>query len=482
MKLRALLLISCFAVSGCTIGPDYSAPALTEDSAWASENSHADAKAAPIGEWWKSFEDPVLESLIRETIAHNLDIRIALANVERARAVRAASNAPLFPVIGIGAEAQRAGLSGATGSNRSNAENDRDSYNAGLDASWELDVFGYTRRAAEAAGARLDAAEENRRDMQVVALAETAQSYFAARGLQRRIAVTQENIGLLEDMESLARVQFEAGVTTEFDLARAIGERQQVQSTLPTLEADLAATLYRISVLAGKDPKHYAELLNEKADIPSPPDLVPIGLRSEILRRRPDVRLAERQLAASNAEIGVAVADLFPRFFLTGSAGTSALSFGDLFSTSAFNYTLGAALNWTVFSGGAKLAAVDIAKADNKAALLTYEKAVLVALEEAETSLMRYGKEWQSLQQLRASEVQRVEAFNIAKLRYEAGEENFLVILDAQRSLLATRDLVAQSEARLLSYLTQLYKALGGGWEQPTTSQSASAEQKSAEQ
>ncbi|MBM3618768.1 MAG: efflux transporter outer membrane subunit, partial [Alphaproteobacteria bacterium] len=475
----ALLMASCIGLAACTLGPDYSVPAspIAEDSGWGTENPQTDAATAPVAEWWKGFNDPTLEEVIQEAAAHNLDIRIALANVERARAVRSASIAPLFPMFGIGAGVEREGLSGATGRNRTNAENDRDTYNAGLDASWELDVFGYTRRAAEAAGAQLEAAEANRQDMQIIALAETAQSYFAARGLQKRITVTKENVGLLESMEELARVQFEAGVTTEFDLSRAIGERQQVQATLPTLEADLAATLYRLSVLTGKDPKHYAAILAEVQDMPSPPDLVPVGLRSDILRRRPDIRRAERELAATNAQIGVAVADLFPRFFLTGSAGSTALTFGDLFSSAGFNYTLGAALNWTVFSGGAKLAAVDIAKADNKAALLTYEKSVLLALEEAETSLVRYGKEWQALQQLRASEAQRVEAYNIAKLRYESGEENFLVILDSQRSLLATRDLVAQSEARLLSYLIQLYKALGGGWEPAISTDSAESAQ-----
>lgn len=461
--LRVLLVGT--VLSACTVGPDYAPQASQVADGWASETQLTSAEGQPLTAWWQSFNDPLLTRIIDETAQHNLDVRIAAVNIERARALRRSSIAPLFPALGVGASVERTGLSGATSRNRSNAEQDRDTYDAGLDASWELDVFGYTRRSVEAADAYLEASEENRRDVLSIALAEVAQSYFTARGLQKRIVVLRHNIELLEGIESLAKTQFELGVVTEFDYARAMGERQQVQATLPALEADLAAAISRISVLAGKEPSYYSEALQASAALPAPPDLVPVGLRSDMLRRRPDIRRAEREAAAASAQIGVATADLFPRFFLTGSAGQSALRFSDLFSSSAFTYTLGTAMNWSLFSGGSRLAQVDVAEADSKAALLTYEQAVLRALEEAEVSLVRYAKEWQALQQLRASEAQRREAFNIAQLRYEAGEENFLVILDAERSLVTVQDLVVQSEARILSYLTQLYKALGGGWQ-----------------
>lgn len=452
-------------LAACTVGPDYGAPENSIDEQWASENALTVADQTVASSWWESFGDPFLNELVQETVTHNKDIGITAANLERARALRQASIAPFFPNLNTNASAQRLGLSKTTSRNRTQTERERDAFDASLDAIWEIDLFGYTRRNAEAADARLDAAHENLHDMQMLAVAELAQSYFTARGLEKQIAVTQKNIALLENTESLAKIQFEAGVTTEFDYARAQGERQQIQATLPAMEADLATTLYRISVLTGKDPKYYDERLRQTASLPPPQDKVPIGLRSDILRRRPDIRRAERELAAANAEIGVAVADLFPRFSLTGSLGTSALRFGDLFTTSSLNHMLGIGLNWPIFAGGAQMAAIDAAKAEHKATLLAYEKTVLTALEETESALIRYGKEWQALQNLRAAEKQRVEAFNIAKFRYEAGEENFLTILDAERSLLDTQNMLVQSETRILSYLTQLYKALGGGWE-----------------
>ena len=196
-----------------------------------------------------------------------------------------------------------------------------------------------------------------------------------------------------------------------------------------------------------------------------PPDAVPVGLRSDILKRRPDVQQAERELAAATAGIGVAKADLFPKFSLTGSIGSSARVFSDLFTPATLTRTIGGALGWPVFAGGSLTAGVDVAEADTRAAFARYEQSVLLALEDGEASLMRYGKEWQTLKRLQSAEATRQQAFEIARLRYEAGEENFLVILDAERALIATRNDIISSETRILTGLAQLYKALGGGWQ-----------------
>ena len=464
---RALLAGSCLLplLCACTVGPDYAAPDTTVRESWEGDHIQTAHGAQTATAWWQAFDDPLLTQLMEETAAHNLDVRIALANIERARALRQSALAPFFPRIDASADATREGFSEATSRNRVNAEQERDNFNASLDALWELDFFGRIRRLSQAADARLEASEEDRRDILMAALAETAQSYFTVRGLQKRVKVLRHNVELLREVEEVAKSQFEAGIVTEFDYTTAVGERQQVEATVPLLEADLAAATYRLAVLAGKDPNHYSALLEKSAPLPMPQDIVPVGLRSELLRRRPDIRRAERELAASSADIGVAVADLFPRVSLTGSIGSSALTFSDLFTSAGVNHHYGGILTLPIFQGGAGFAAIDAAKAANKAALLSYERAVLTALEDAEVSLVRYGKEWQTLERLQAAEAQRREAYRIARLRYESGQENFLVMLDAERSLVTAQDQTIQSETRILTYLTQLYKALGGGWQ-----------------
>jgi multidrug efflux system outer membrane protein len=459
-------ICSFYMLAACAVGPDYTPPSIQETGNWLSDSEAAAHAGTPAQNWWAGFNDTTLNQLMDETAANNYDIAIALANIDRARALRRSALAPFFPQIDMNADATRQSFAEATSRNRFFAEKERDSFNAFLDAAWEIDIFGRTRRANEAAKARLQAATENRNSVVLAALAETAQSYFSVRGLQKRILVMRHNIELLREVEDVAKSQFDAGITTEFDYTTAVGERQQVEAQLPALEADLASATYRLSVLAGKEPGYYAELLRPSAELPAPPDVVALGLRSELLRRRPDVRLAERTLAASSADIGVAIGDLFPRLTLTGSIGSSALVGRDVLTSGGLNHSVGALLNLPIFQGGVGWAAVNLSKADNRAALLNYQQAVLLALEDAESSLVRYDKELETLHLQQQAEAQRKEAYRIARLRYESGEESFLVMLDAERSLVSAQDATIQSEIRILTYLTQLYKALGGGWQE----------------
>lgn len=460
MKRTLLILLM---LTACKMGPDYTVPETYVDEGW-----HAGALAdtlagEPAAEWWKGFNDPLLNGIIAETASHNHDVRAAVARVEEARALRAESNSGLFPSLGADAGARREGTSSRTG-NSTTSGGRRDNFDAGLDAAWELDLFGRVRRATEAADARLEEQEELRHEVLLSVLGEAARNYFEVRGLQKRIDVTKRSIELVRAVEDLAETQLRAGAVTEFDVARARGERETIEAQLPGLEAQMQAGIYRISVLAGKPPEHYLEALSKAEPLPEVEDKVPVGLRSDLLRRRPDIRAAERALAAANADIGVAVADRFPQFALTGDVGTAAGHFGDLFAAGASTYGVAALLHWPVFEGGALKARVKAAEARKDVAEAEYDKAVLTALEDTEGSLMRYGAEWRTLRQLQAAEKTRREGFNIAKLRYEAGEENFLTLLDAERSLITAQDTLTQSETRILTSLTQLYKALGGGW------------------
>ena len=462
---RAFLALLLVGLSACTLGPDYQRPDFhTRDKAvWQSDlNTTTATQEIEAEAWWQQFNDPLLSELIAGALKENRDLDVALANIERARALRRVAGGGYYPSLDASGSASRSRFSRQTGVGANTGT--RNTFSASLDASWELDLFGRTRRAVEAADAQIQASEAARGGLKLSVVAEVATNYFEARGLQRQLAVTAQDIGLLREMEEIARAQSELGVTTELDLTRAIGERETFEAKLPNLEAEIAARIYRISVLTGQAPAFHAKALQESRPLPMPPDLVPVGLPSQILRRRPDVQQAERELAFATAGIGVAKADMFPSFSLTGSIGSSARVFSDLFTPATLTRSVGSALAWPIFAGGSLTAGVDVAEADAKAALATYEQSVLLALEDGEASLMRYGKEWQTLKRLKSAEATRQQAFEIARLRYEAGEDSFLVILDAERALITTRNDIISSETRILTGLAQLYKALGGGW------------------
>lgn len=469
MMLRTVLYsFSLLVLAACTVGPDYTPPATEVNEQWHSSASMgqqaADSKVQE--RWWEIFGDVTLKELIEQVAAHNYDVRIALSNIEQARASRREAASGFWPSLTASTRGVREGLSNKTTSNSNNTgAKERDVYSADLDASWELDIFGSIRRQVESAEAQLQAVEEQKRGVLLSVLAEVARNYFEVRGTQKRIAVTEQNIALVREVEELAKTQLEYGVATDLDVARARGEREAIEATLPLLRAQLQAGIYRLSVLSGQPPESYAELLSLRAPLPTPPEIVPVGLRSELLRRRPDIREAERNLAAAMADIGVATADLFPSFSLTGGLGSTAAEIGDIVSQGAVTYAFGQVINWPLFQGGALRARITQAEAGAETALLNYEQTVLLALEDAENSLNSFEREEDTFERLRASAATREEAFSYARLRYEAGEENFLVILDAERTLVDAQDAVIQSEIRLMSNLTQLYKSLGGGWQ-----------------
>ncbi|MFO0388556.1 MAG: efflux transporter outer membrane subunit [Alphaproteobacteria bacterium] len=458
MKNIPAFLPSLLLLTACAVGPDYVPPALPEKAAWSGEDSVKVAafSSKPVDtEWWKSGNDPVLDKFIADAAAHNHDIRIAVANLDEALALRRAEAADFYPSIGANAGGARTRTDGIT-VNR---------FDASLDAAWEPDVFGGIRRLVEASDAKAQASQADYHDVMLGVLAEVARNYFELRGLQKRIALTQQNIDILRGVEELAQSRFEYGAASEFDVTQARGEREVNAAVLPNLEAEVRAGIYRLSVLSGKPPEYYLSTLTAAAPLPMPPDMVPVGLPSDMLRRRPDIRRAERDLAAATADIGIATADMFPRFPLTGSIGTGAARFGDLFASGGFAYFVGQTVIMPLFEGGRLRAQVDAADARQRNALAAYEKSVLLALEDAEASLVRYGKEWETLKNLRTALETRREAASIARLRYESGTENFLVVLDAERALITTQDAIIQSETRVLTRLTQLYKSLGGGWE-----------------
>lgn len=462
--LQFYLILIPVLLSACVLGPDYQKPEPRFPDSWHNQQKTVNsAQVVDDANWWSQFNDPLLSQLIDQAMQHNHDLGIALTNIERAKALRRKTASGYYPTLDASGNASRSRFSRQTGFGANTGT--RNTFSAALDASWEPDLFGRTHRAVEAADANIQAVEAARRGLMLSITAELATSYFEARGLQRQLAITRHSIELLKEVEEIARIQTDLGVTTELDLTQAQGERQSFEARIPNLEAEIAARSYRISVLTGQTPEFHTQTLLVTQAAPVPADLVPVGLRSEIIKRRPDVSQAERELAAATASIGIAKADLFPSFSLTGAIGTSARVFSDLFTGPTLTRSIGSVLGWPVFTGGSLTAGVDIAEADAKIALENYEQQVLLALEDSESSLIRYAKQWQTLKLLRKAEATRQQAFKIARLRYEAGEEDFMVILDAERTLLTAQTDIINSETQLLSSLAQLFKALGGGWE-----------------
>jgi len=463
-RLSGLLLL--LLPVGCVLGPDYQAPVSQFNPQWQGETVVADAaNTVATVAWWRSFGDPLLIELIDQAMQNNRGLAGALANIERADALSVAAGAPRLPTLDAEAGASRSRYSRQTGFGANTGM--RNAFSGGLNASWELDLFGRTRRALEVASAQYQVSQAAMDGLRLAIVAEIASNYFELRGLQRQLALTRRSISLLRDVEEISAVLVEAGQIARLAQLQAQGERESMAALLPALETEITNRIYRISVLTGKPPEFYLPLLAQSEPMAMPTDRVPIGLRSEMLQRRPDLRQAERELAAATANTGMVMADLYPSFSLTGAVGSSARVFSDLFTPATLTSSLGALLGWPLFHGGELTARVDVAKAEAKTALAHYEQVVLLALEDAESALMGYGKAWQTLKLLHAAEATRQQAYMMAKLRFDAGEEGVLVVLDAERALNDARIDKIKSETAILTRLTLLYKALGGGWQQP---------------
>jgi NodT family efflux transporter outer membrane factor (OMF) lipoprotein len=415
-----------------------------------------------LGQWWTTLNDPTLMRLVDRALQGNLDLRQASARVREARARRGLIAAERFPTLDA---------TGAVSWTRSSedttfpgADQDNTLYTAGFDASWELDVFGRVRRSVEAAEADVQARVEDLRDVLVTLLAEVALNYVEVRSGQTRLAVAEANRDAQAKTLALVQLNYEAGEVSRLDLEQAQSNLQTTQSQIPTLEIQLAQAQHRLAVLLGQPSGTLDAELGERQRVPVPPPEVAVGVPADTLRRRPDVRRAERELAAQTARIGVATADLYPRFTLLGSIGLEALSFSNLFSGANAVYSVGPNMRWNLFNAGSIRQNIAVQDARQEQALIAYEAAVLNALKDVDDALIAYGKEMTRRQSLLAAEQATRRTVEIAQNRYSAGEGDFLTVLDAQRSLLSLQDQLAASNAQITTNVISLYKALGGGW------------------
>jgi len=461
---KKLLLLLSLGLSACTVGPNYKAPTNNIIDKWFSSSSKIASQEAINDEWWSVFDDPLLKKYIEKSSIYNKDVQIAIANINRARAVSRENNGSLLPSLNSTADAIRSKSSGANAS--FNSGEIRDVYDAGFDASWELDIFGGNRRNIESAEARIGSAMASYNNVMLSTFSEVAKNYYEARGAQKRIAITKKNTDLLKQTYDLVNIRLEAGEATQFDATRAKGEYEATQARLPNLEAELEVNIFSLSALLGLPPEALLEEMQIVKPLPNTLDIVPVGLRSDLIQRRPDIKMAERDLAASSADIGAEISNLFPKFFITGDVGAQARNFGDLFMASAGMWSFGPSMRWSVFEGGAIRARIDIEKAENQAALARYEKAVLEALSDTEAALTRYGREVETRTKLEQSAQSRREAVEIAQELLDAGEVDYLAVLDAQRELTSSEDDLVLSQTQAVIKLISLYTSLGGGWSQ----------------
>lgn len=454
-------------LTGCSVGPDYQKPIFSFLDEWISTDQTAQVEY-PTSEnisitWWEQFNDPLLTDYIKEAMEKNKDIEIAKANVLKARAARKQATASFFPTFGIDTSASRDKRSSQNQNVSSGSL--QNNYDASFDASWEIDIFGGNRRGVEASDARLNSAITTSYDVMLSALSEVARNYYEIRGLQKRIAYTEKNARLLKETMDLIKARLQVGESSEFDLSRAEGEYQLTKARIPNLQGDLKAYIYSLSLLLGRAPEGVLKEIETTKALPTPPDSVPVGLRGDLLKRRPDVRSAEYDLQAATADIGIQTAELYPKFFLTGSAGSQATVFGDLFTSPTQAWSIGGLVEWSIFEGGAIRAAIEGAEAETQASFARYEKAILTALSDAETALTRYGQEIKTRDLLEKGVKSRQKSVRLAQELLDAGEEDYLAVLDAERELISSEDDLIISETQSITKLISLYTALGGGWQ-----------------
>jgi NodT family efflux transporter outer membrane factor (OMF) lipoprotein len=461
-----LALAAALTCSGCAlVGPDYRQAEPQAPGQWHTEldkGLSADPTEPEIlAHWWTVLNDPLLTSLEERAVAGSLTLKEAASRIREARALRGISQAGLWPdLTGSGATTRS-----RASKNNSGSGSDKDLYAAGFDAGWELDIFGGRRRAVEAAQADLEASREDLHDALVTLLAEVALNYVDLRSGQARLAVAEANIAAQQHTYDLNLSRYQAGLIDELAVQQSLYNLEHSRSQIPVLQIGLAAAANRLAVLLGRNPGALDEELAERRPMPVPPLTVAVGVPADTLRHRPDIRRAERTLAARTAHIGVATADLYPKFQLAGSIGLESIASSDLLEWASRTWSFGPQVSWRIFDAGAIRRNIEVQTRRQEQALLQYEAAILNAREEVENALVSYAKEQHRRDALiKATEAAR-RADLLARDQYKAGLIDFSNVLDAQRSLLAFEDELALSEGSVTADLLRLYKALGGGWE-----------------
>jgi multidrug efflux system outer membrane protein len=462
LKVVSVSVLTAIVIGGCAVGPNFKKPEPNMPGRYVGAAGTQAASDEMLARWWTVFNDPNLNSLIERAEMSNLDLKVAEQRVRQARAQRGVVAAGLYPNLNASADYTRT----RTPKSVTGPANTRNLFTTGLDSSWEIDIFGGTRRAVEAAEAGIQIAVEDRRDTLVTLTSEVALNYVELRGFQQQIVIAHENLAAQQHTADLTRERFAGGTgfASRLDVANADAQVATTLATIPVLETSARQTIYNISVLLGQEPDALLKELSAPSQIPASVPELPAGLPSDLLRRRPDIRSAEAQIHQATANVGVAVADLFPKFNLVGNLSFSGTN-TNMFNWSNRFWSIGPSVNWQLFSAGAVQSNIKVQKAIEQQFVLGYQKTVLTALQDVEDALIAYVNEQQHHKALADAVASNKQAVQLSTLLYTEGITDFLSVLDAQRSLYATQQAYTQSTANLSTDLIALYKALGGGWE-----------------
>jgi len=459
-SVACILFCIAFSLSGCKVGPDYRTPELVSvpDSFRTVDDPSLQPIAGDHRTWWIVFEDPILNGLIERATEHNLDLRLAVSRVNEARARTRIAQSERAPQLSLGGGYGGISNAGTGFETRSNAT-------LGIEASWELDVFGRIARQVEAADAIFQATEEDRRDVQVSLFAEVARAYLSLRSLQAQLDSASQNIDSQEEIVGLTRTRFRDGIASALDVAQAAELLATSEAAIPSLRIDLSREINTIALLVGTHPNRVHAELSEPRPVPVPDVEVAVGVPADLIRQRPDIRAAERRLAAQSAQVGVATAQLYPAFTFGGSLSLNAIDGANLLDPSSRAFSFGPSIRWNVFDGGRVRAQLDVENARLEQSVLLYEQSVLSSIEQVESALIGFTE-----QRIRMDAVQRAadaaaETVRLATVLYRDDLIDFQNLLTAQQRKLDADALVARVRGQAAQSLVQLYRALGGGWD-----------------
>ncbi len=474
---RHLIVLSMVGfISGCAVGPDYKKPVIAVPEQW--HESTAVQKTAQPDQWWETFKDPTLNRLVQDAVAANLDYKIALERIKDARAQRTVTFASALPEISAKSTASRrfnnsAGVAqsgGATSGGGFGIGNQIiNIFQFGFDAQWELDFFGGVRRGIEASDATVDSEVENSRDVLITLLGDVARNYIELRSRQQLAEITRKNLSAQREIQTLTEVRQQSGLAAMLEVAQAQAQADTTESQLPAYEAQIKQSIHALSVLLGREPGALAARLEQQASIPSvAADVIP-DLPSQLLQRRPDIRRAERQMAAANAAIGIATAELYPKVNLAAFLGLQNMRITDLTPVGK-SWSTAATLTMPLLNWGKLNANIRSKKAQYEQTFLSYRAAVLAAFKEVEDNLVAYQKERERRKSLAQAVTANQLAVQLADERYEKGLTGFIDVLQTQQALYQSESSLADSDSKISSNLVALYKALGGGWKSTTIS------------
>lgn len=458
--------LAALALAGCGVGPDYVAPipAPPTQGAFVSQPVAVTGDAAIAGRWWRLYDDPVLDRLVEDALANNKDVAVAMANIAKARASLRGTKSDRLPQTNIGAGADYGRLPASQRSPGASREDWQ--VNGGLDIAYEVDLFGRVSRNVEAARADLAEAEATRDAVRVTVAAETARAYADLNSATERLGVAEHIVTLIDQTATLTTKRFEAGRGTKLDVARALALRDQQKALIPPLAAQRDAARFRLATLTGRPPSELPADAQARGTTLRLEKPIPVGDGAALLARRPDVRAAERRLAAQTARIGVATADLYPRITLGGSVTSTGTGFGNIFGAGPLGWLLGGLVSWNFPNQEATRARIQGAEAEAQGALASFDGTVLRALEETETALSAYGHALDQRTALQSARDQAEIAARIARAQQREGRVDFLVVLDAERTFAETQAALAEADARIVTTQVDLFRALGGGWQE----------------